>query len=205
MVQRDVTVLEAALRDKWGIPVRLAVATSFDPRELTPGERSRLSELKSEKRQRGWLLGRAALKGLLAGLGEKGDTSRIAFPSPRFSLTHSGEIGAAAAIPAGAARGIGVDLEMHRRMKPGIEKFFLSEDERRAVDLPMLLRLWTIKEALYKSVPFNGEIRMTELLLRDPRAWEGDASIRNRPEWNLRYASIEADEGFFSAACSFAP
>lgn len=206
MIELGEKSLERAIGDGLGIPVAVAVsAEEAGGDTLSPGERARLAELKSEKRRRGWLLGRAALKRLLAGLGENGDTSRIVFPTPRFSLTHSGHIAIAAAIPPGAAHGFGVDLELHRAMKPGIEKFFLPEEERRAVDPSMLLRLWTAKEALYKATPFNEEIRMSELLLCDPRARKGDASIRNRPSWNFRYVSIEADEGFFSAACSFVP
>ena len=47
--------------------------------------------------------------------------------------------------------GLGVDFEGWRPMDPRIARFYLHPDERGD-----LLRLWTVKEAVFKATPGNG-------------------------------------------------
>jgi hypothetical protein len=70
---------------------------------------------------------------------------------------------------AGAIEGVGVDLEFARPMHSEAARFFLTAGERRAVEElaagqqpKTLLRLWTIKEALFKADPHNAGTALTD-------------------------------------------
>ncbi|MGI8758361.1 MAG: hypothetical protein ACR2K0_03560, partial [Acidimicrobiales bacterium] len=79
-----------------GVAVRLRRARSPVPAKmLTSGERSQWHALPQGPRRRNWLLGRAALKALLA---TTADTSVLSFPHPHLSLTHAGDQAVAVAV-----------------------------------------------------------------------------------------------------------
>lgn len=170
--------------------VELAVATEPAPLDaLTAGERARLPD---GPWQRDWLLGRAALKA--HGIG---DTSEVAFPNRRLSLTHSAGVAVAARCD-GAQAGVGVDLEGWRTIDPRAARFFLLPGEGGD-----LLQLWTVKEALFKATPANAGAVLVDYTLDDAGPLEGTASDRHGR--SFRYLSQRRPEGWLTIAICHAP
>jgi acyl carrier protein len=97
----------------------------------------------------------AAVAGLPA------DPAGYRFPHPRASVTHTDRAGAAAVLLGGPAAGVGVDLEHDQPVSLAAARFYLRDDEPH----DDLLRLWTVKEAMFKADPANAT-----RLLRDYRA-----------------------------------
>lgn len=177
----DLAAAERAVSAALGAPVRLRGATRPLPlAHLSPGERAAWGALPPAGRRRAdWLRGRAALKLLLAGA----DTCDVAFPHPGVSLTHSGELAVAAG--AGGQLGFGVDFEAAHAVDARAARFFLHPHER--AEGGELLRLWTVKEALYKATPDNGGGGLLDYELADHEAPVGSATDgRGRV---FRYAS----------------
>lgn len=195
--------LERSFAKSLGEDVVLAFArVPLAPAELTRGERAELARVGSGDRDAEWLRGRAALRSALARRGEAPDTSGIRFPNARYSLSHSG--GQAVAASA-LARGTGVDFECFRPIRAGTARFFLTEDECALVaSLPSgsrsaaLLRLWTVKEALFKADVDNAERTMRDYRLCDPAATAGFA--RTPDSAPQRYATRRTDAGVLTVA-----
>ena len=200
---------ERRAREALGGPVRFAVARAPLSRSaLTTGERRRLAEIRHPGRRRDWLRGRRALKELLRSLGLPEDTSRIDFPHPRLSLAHSAGWAVAAGWDGKAEpAGLGVDFEGHRPLRAGASRFFLNREERGARGGKGLLRLWTVKEALFKSDPGNadpapGRSSLRRYVLERPfSASSGGARRADAPApLRFRYFSLELREGFLAMA-----
>jgi hypothetical protein len=190
MQWRDV---EEHLSGALGAAVQVrAVTRPAAEAELTPGERA---QLPAGGRRHDWLLGRAALKLLLGG----GDTSGIRFPDRCLSLSHAAGRGVAACC-AGDQAGVGVDHEGWRRVDPRVTRFFLQDHERGTDDL---LRLWTVKEALYKAAPDNARTTFLDYATADPGAMAGPAVDRSGR--HFRYASIPVRSGWVTVAVCDGP
>ena len=169
--------------------VELAFATEpLDPDDLAPGERARLPD---GLRRHDWLLGRAALKALLG----PGDTSSVKFPSRSLSLTHSAGL-AVAARCGGPQAGLGVDFEGWRAIDPRAARFYLAPHEQGD-----LLRLWTVKEALFKATPGNAGAVFLDYEVDDAAALGGSA--RDRHGRTFEYVSRPVPEGWLTLAASF--
>jgi acyl carrier protein len=125
--------------------------------------------------------------GLLGGvLGPPPDG--YAFPHPRLSLSHTDRWGVAAAAT-GPAAGTGVDLEHLRPVDPRTARFFLRPEEenwlRRAPRREVAhVRLWTVKEALFKADLGNAVRTLRDYAVDDPAARTGLA----RAPGGLRFA-----------------
>ena len=196
-------LLENELGNALGVSVTVSMADApVDPSSLSAGERALRKALERSPKLDPWMRGRRALKRLLGRLGESEDTASIAFPNRRFSLTHSGD--AAVAVAAPSVRGIGVDLELGRGPGAAAERLFLSERERRVVaelGPRARLRLWTVKEALYKANLRNAETWFTHYLVDDPRQEEGAAFVeRDGARLEMRYASFALRGGYLTVA-----
>jgi hypothetical protein len=163
--------------------VSLAVATA-PATVLTAGE---LAAAPDGPRRHDWLLGRAALKA--HGIG---DTSTVAFPNRCLSLTHSAGVAVAARCD-GDQAGVGVDLEGWRTIDPRTARFFLKPNEQGD-----LLRLWTVKEALFKATPANAGAVLVDYEVDDPLAMEGTA--RDRHGRAFEYLSRRRPEGWLTIA-----
>jgi len=188
---------EAPLAALLGVAVRIATAAApLAPRALTAAERARAEGFPTEARRRDWLVGRAALKALL---GPGADTAGLAFPHPRLSLTHAG--GRAFAVSAeGPAAGVGIDYEPERSsVDPRAARLFLAPAERAAATTAgALLRLWTVKEALFKATPGNAGAVLGDYALDRPGAPGGTA--RGPGGAVLRYATAPAAGGVLAVA-----
>lgn len=151
---------------------------------LTAGE---LAALPAGPRRQDWLLGRAALKA--HGIG---DTSTVVFPNRGLSLTHSAGVAVAARCD-GDQAGVGVDLEAWRTIDPRSARFFLGPDEQGD-----LLRLWTVKEALFKATPANAGAVLVDYRVEDPCSLEGTAQDRHGRMFE--YLSRRRPEGWLTIA-----
>ncbi|MDQ6726385.1 MAG: 4'-phosphopantetheinyl transferase superfamily protein [Actinomycetota bacterium] len=97
-------------------------------------------------------------------------------------------------------RGVGVDFEPWRpEADLRVARFFLRPTELAAVTgAAPLMRLWTIKEALYKATPDNGPCVLLDFALADPGGACGHA-VGPRGE-ALRYAAIDVAGGHLAVA-----
>jgi phosphopantetheinyl transferase len=174
---------------------RSAVAP-MDVRRLEAGERPQYDAM-APARQGEWLLGRTALKQLLpAGT----DTSAVTFPHPQLSISHA--CGMAVAVHVAGALGTGVDVELaDRRPDRRTARFFLHADERAEhLSAGELLRLWTVKESLFKATPDNAQLELLDYRLADAASTVGVAS-GPRGE-RFRYATAQvADYVLTVAVC----
>jgi phosphopantetheinyl transferase len=171
-----------ALSRALGLPLRMAAAAE-PARTLSPGERAALDTLKAQRRRESWLRGRAALKALLGDV----DTSTLRFPHPELSLTHTEDVAVAVACP--GAGGVGVDLETRPPSERAARRFLSSAEFAQAPGPDDWLRLWTVKEALFKADLRNQGRVVTQYALDDPR---------------FRHASIRVFGGWLTVAVAVA-
>jgi acyl carrier protein len=106
-------------------------------------------------------------------------------PARSVSVAHSGGWGACAAalspVP-GWLLGVGVDAEASRAANPRAARFYLDADEQACLDRAEpsersaeQVRMWTIKEAIFKADPDNAEHILLDYRLRLPGADAGVA------------------------------
>ena len=157
--------------------------------DLVPGERARLP---TGRRRHEWLLGRAALKALLG----IDDTSSLAFPNRSVSLTHAAGVAVAARCD-GPQAGLGVDLEGWQDIDAGTARLYLHPHEH-PHEQGDLLRLWTVKEALFKATPSNGDAMFLDYEVEDPHPLGGVA--RDRHGRRFEYLSHRRPEGWLTLA-----
>jgi 4'-phosphopantetheinyl transferase EntD len=199
---------ERRLESELGVSLRVAMSMeAARVEQLTAREQLHLETLGNDRRLMSWLTGRAALKSLLASLGDPAETMEIEFPHRRYSLTHSGNYSVAVGSSSDQLIGIGVDLEVHRPVRRETARVFLDEREQAWLEAcpetsitKQLLRLWTVKESLFKSDPENGKRWFSDYRIQTPSAQSGLAYLKDASSAEFRYASFEFDEGFLSAA-----
>lgn len=140
--------------------------------------------------------------------------TRIVFPQQDLSLTHSGEVAIAAAARLHATTGLelvgtGIDFEQPRAVNPRTARFFLQPSEiawlsqlRKQDRNHHLLRLWTVKEALFKSdITNRTESRFPgQYLLHNPSEFAGFAQHPSQPDVIYAYATTTFDNGPVSLA-----
>lgn len=159
----DPGFLKSTLAEPLGLNLLFNIASECAcASTLSPAERKHYEALENTARAKSWLLGRAALKSLCCEVDGCADIDALSFPNARFSLTHSADLALAVAEPSRALAGIGVDLEVDTRMQPAAARFFLTGREHEWLKSQAserwpdhLLRLWCIKEAVFKANPEN--------------------------------------------------
>ena len=189
-----------------GLPLRIIYADrESELDDLSAGEREEFSALENPARRRDWLIGRKALKTALRAQSRSPDTASLRLPDPRVSLTHGGGSAFAGAV-LGSSPGIGIDFERVRDVDPRVAEWFLDPAER--LLLPpgegagysrQLVRLWTIKEAAFKSHPDNhgmtlGNFRIHEAVDEQRTIMETNSGER------LRVFSALHRDGYLSIA-----
>jgi acyl carrier protein len=197
--------------------VRVLVACTTAPvpvATLTPAEGARFGPMRGTPRERQWLTSRAALRLLLGLLGLERNTAAYRFPHRRLSMSHTETVGVAAGVvdpvPASLV-GFGVDAEPERRVDPRTGRFFLNPREQAWISgLPPArrsteqLRLWTVKEALFKADPDNRLAVLTHFVTRNPMARGGAAHNVHRTGLSFGYASrCTPDAIHLTVAASF--
>ncbi|MCP2243459.1 4'-phosphopantetheinyl transferase superfamily protein [Lentzea aerocolonigenes] len=139
-------------------------------------------------RRRDRAASREALRRVLVLLGLEPQVTGRTFPHRTVSLTHCPAGGCAAVVDDPVLPevvGVGVDLETDRPLPRRAARYFCTADELAFVDaLPptdrsaQLLRLWTVKEALFKSDPENAHTALRRYQLPEPAAAGGVADRR---------------------------
>lgn len=179
---------------------------------LSDEERDRYDAFPVDKRKREFLLGRVALRTLLAehldqppadiALHVTDDGAVELLEAPFFvSIAHSGDHAVAAMSP----DRVGVDLEHIRPVEEGVVDFVLGADEQAVLDtLPMtpnraFILCWTLKEATLKAL-HTGFLRSpkTVHLAIDAAIHQATATAGDGSEWTLVYEP--APDHFLSVA-----
>lgn len=195
------------------VGVLIAISdTPLSAMQLTARERGAYAKLANDSRRRTWLRGRRALRRALATCGYPADTGLYRFPSSVASVSHSAGISVAAvAVVPSPLAGVGIDVELGRSADPRIGRFFLTEPELqwlatvpRTNQGPEALRLWTVKEALFKADAANAQTTLSDYATALPSCWRGSAN-RTRPAVCatpavFRYASLALRHGFLTVA-----
>ena len=147
--------------------------TATPAADFSEAERDRVAQFRYKARRRDWIAGRKALKLLLGTLNRSSDTLAITFPDPQVSLSH-GDGAAFAVGTTSALRGIGIDYEPLRAVNSQVAKWFLTAreivwlNEQCSGDVVHhMVRLWTIKEAAFKSHPNNAGMSLRDLCVMD--------------------------------------
>ena len=109
--------------------------------------------------------------------------------------------------PGAVLLGVGLDIETNRVVQPAAARFFLTDGEQEWLkelgghgSSQHLLRLWTVKEAIFKADPENGQKILGDYVLENPSQWDGNAYPKDRMFLRFHYSSIQLDEGFLSIA-----
>jgi phosphopantetheine--protein transferase-like protein len=192
----DSGFLKSALGEPLGLDLLFSAARApARAPALSPTERVRFEALQNTARATSWLLGRAVLKNLHGEVDGCADIDELSFPNPRFSLSHSADVALAVAEPSGCLQGIGVDLEVDTRIQQAAGRFFLTEREIQWLESQTserrphhLLRLWCIKEAIFKANPDNAGKTLADHEIRDPGRAAGEARVRATGK-SMEYAS----------------
>ena len=180
-------------------PIHLVSAT--DPIEagaLDASDRRQLDGFCTVQRREQWLRGRQALIELARRLEIDEPSSALRPPRRGLSLTHDDPLSIAAGIDTNA--GIGVDLESWRPIKTPMLRWYLTDSEcaqMRVQSNFTRLRLWTIKEALYKASISNQGYALTDFEIDDISEMNGSASCNGQ---RFRYTSLVLHRGILSIA-----
>ncbi len=199
------TELETRVSAALHTPIHIAVCRSdHHAATLNPAEQAQLARFETDARRRDWRRGRLALKALLRSMGQSDDTSGIDFPCPRLSLTH----GDGSALAVGTSlpeMRIGVDYEALRSVNERIARWFLNDSELEwlaqfdaAERADALIRLWTVKEAVFKCHPENKGLVLKDFTIADPSSIVCD--VRSSDGWVFRCVSVSEDRGYISIA-----
>lgn len=175
--------------------------------QLSLNERKVYNSFFTQSRQADWLKGRNALKALLLKKGQSTDTQRLSFPNQALSLTHNN--GMAIAIAMDGVSGVGVDFEAWHRVKPQMARWFLTTTEQSWLSTLSeqkfdyeFVRLWTVKEALFKAAMNNEQLALIDFQLDKPSAMTGIAAVKHHPSWQFRYKCIVNNTGALCVAFS---
>jgi phosphopantetheinyl transferase len=191
----DAGFLKSALGEPLGLDLLFNITSGrTTAATLSLAEQKHYEALEDTARAKSWLLGRAALKSLRCEVDGSTDIDALHFPNARFSLSHSADVALAVAEPSGILTGIGVDLEVNTRMQPAAARFFLTDGEQEWLRSQAserwphhLLRLWCIKEAVFKADPANSGKLLVDHELTKPALARGEA--RTRTGRTMQYAS----------------
>lgn len=120
------------------------------------------------------------------------------------SITHSGNLAFAVSTPKNDdICGIGIDLEIDRELNTRTARMFLSPKELSELENPSneeLLKLWTIKEAIFKSTPENNGLFLRNFEIKNRDSQKGSAFCINNPENEYVFSSLRIDAGIISVA-----
>lgn len=194
-------VLERIFSEKLQTPIRLRFADYRTPAaDDDPWPLRRSVHASSRK-----VLGRMLAS---AGLGHVFRARRLKFPQRSYSITHCGATIVCAMATDQRINGLGVDLELGREIPDAAGRLYLSRHERRSLEAGTaytnanLLRVWTVKEALFKADMDNhrrGWLSCYECI--NPCRFSGKARVRSNPAGKrFKFASIPFQSGFLTVA-----
>lgn len=187
--------------------MRVHSITGDDAIELNHEETCRFNAFVIDKRRQEWKRGRQALKGVLRKLGKDDDTSMITFPNRQLSLSHHADYAIAIGTNSGDIDGIGIDVESIRSLPANAYRFFMTKVEQDWLatcsnhDLKReAIRLWSIKEALFKADPENEGCGLYQYETRSAKDQRGCGKKTINDNLSFFYESLAINNGFLSVA-----
>ena len=200
------TSVERELSPTLNVPLLVVFADSAGSmNDFQLEELDRAAEFRFEHRRRDWLAGRKALKILLKSLNRPSNTMTLSFPDRQLSLSH-GDGAAYAAGTTANVKGIGIDYEPLRAVNARVATWFLTVREidwlkqQCPHDLDcQLIRLWTIKEAAFKSLASNEGMTLNEFSVIEPDELKIN-SVTVIDGTNIRVACRKSGRGYLSIA-----
>ena len=104
---------------------------SNDDNHLSSSELNECKYSTNSSRYFDWISGRSALKTILSTLNKDLDVTKISFPHPFLSLSHTKDCAVAIGIlnSGNAVKGIGIDLELNRKVNVEHNRYYLSKYE----------------------------------------------------------------------------
>ncbi len=170
----------------------IIVFSGKNDNHLTPDELNKCKYAQNSSRYFDWVRGRCALKRIRSSLNKDLDITKLSFPHPFLSLSHTKDCAVAVGILNGGktVKGIGIDLELDREISIKHTKFYLNEFESDLkINNDYMLRLWTVKEALFKADPNNDSNVLKDYIVKNPKALSGKAT--NKKGHTFYYKSIK--------------
>jgi phosphopantetheinyl transferase len=194
--------LEIDLRRRLKAPVSLASARApLAEDQLDFTTRQRLTGFTTAERRNQWLRGRSALMAIAAKLDIEPRLAALNPPCPGISLTHGERISIAAGIS--PAQGIGIYFGSWRQIEASLLRCFLTEAEQEQLTVQSnftRLRLWTVKQALFKASAVNRGLRLTDFEIDEVAEITGRARNCSRANSQLRCTSFMLRQGLLSIA-----
>lgn len=137
------------------------------------------------------------------------DTSTLVLPHRGISLAHTDDL-ACAVGSLDSKCGLGIDLEGDREVKSATTRFYLNEKEHEQINLNSaeqtlsnddLLRMWTVKEALFKSDLHNEGMTVARYGVDDLHEEYGSAGVEIAGKLQkFKYASKKFGKYWLSVA-----
>ena len=159
---------------------------------LTSSELNDCKYTKNSPRYFDWIGGRSALKMIITYLNKNLDVTKISFPHPFLSLSHAKGCAVAIGVSnkTNSVKGIGIDLELDRKVSTKHMKFYLNDFESDLkINNDHMLRLWTVKEALFKADPNNDGNVLKDYIVKNSKTLSGKAT--NKKGHSFYYKSIK--------------
>ncbi len=174
--------------------VVIATQSPLSIEDLTPLELKYFAlHVENSPREGSWLKGRNALRQVLSACDDIVDTTEVTFPNLRYSLTHSGEWALAAGLLEAPFKGLGIDYQTGKPPSDKALRIFLTPEEQINCQSQDRLRLWTLKEALFKADMNNTQTRFVDYVIHDIPTLAGETN-------DFRYASVAVLDGWVSLA-----
>lgn len=195
--------IERDFFDLYGIEIFIC-QVQYNPGLLNLFGQKEKSFLKNlfEKHRRDWIASRTAIKELL-GDSEQIDLLNLSFPTPGLSITHTHEIGLAAKT-ANPDYFIGIDYEVGRTAPQETARFYLTQKEQNWLfdghfDDWDLLRIWTIKEAVFKSdLKNNANRQLRDYELESFHLDKGEVFALNDVSSRFKFYNTTHNDGALS-------
>jgi len=195
--------LEHYFSGKLGVPLRLGIRNGKEDYI----NRDRWLMRRSNKQAGRTLLGKLLRQ---SGMGSVFKAKLLSFPQTACSISHSRNTVVCALSAGKGLQGLGIDVELPRSVPIDAGRLYLSNREQRLLkncstySSDELLRLWTVKEALFKADINNrkrGWLSHYECL--NPHIWFGNARLRpSTTRQCFKYATVTFQSGYLSIAVS---
>jgi len=196
--------LEIELSSVFKVPLQVNIAVcSLSLEAFSEQERLLCSSIPTQQQKDNWLLGRTALKRLLASKNQAlPDTSRLIFPNRELSLSHKSNMAIAVRRIDNQPDGIGVDVEEIHHFKPEWAQFFLTPFERNLLrekppnkQSEILCAYWSVKEAVYKADLGNKAFDLIDYEINDFLSGIGIVTnLRSKRQFHYYCRNLQTQE-----------
>lgn len=201
---QNMTGLEHYFSGKLGVSLRLGIRNG---KEDHPNRDIWLMRRNNKQ------AGRTLLGKLLrqTGLGGVFKAKLLSFPQTSCSISHSQDTVVCTLSAGKGLQGLGLDIELQRSVPIDAGRLYLSNREQRLLknystySSNELLRLWTVKEALFKADIKNRKRSwLSHYECFNPQNWFGEARLHiSTTKQRFKYATVRFQLGYLSIAVSY--